>query len=71
LLFTYVINLLVVKPKFTRILMNMDPAPLYVVRGRTLPIEWEMSFIKWVNRKLVHKLVLKPCYLFLVVDHVY
>jgi hypothetical protein len=38
LLFTYVINLLAVKPKLTRILMNMDLAPLYVVRGRTMLI---------------------------------
>jgi hypothetical protein len=37
-LFTYVINLLAVKSKFTRILMNMDLAPLYVVRGRTMLI---------------------------------
>jgi hypothetical protein len=36
LLFIYVINLLAVKPNLTRILMNMDLAPLYVVRGRTM-----------------------------------
>jgi hypothetical protein len=29
-LFTYVIDFLVVKPKLTRILMNMDLGPLYV-----------------------------------------
>jgi hypothetical protein len=33
---TYVINLLVVKPKLTKILMNIDLAPLYVVRGRMI-----------------------------------
>jgi hypothetical protein len=36
LLCTYVINLLAVKLKLTRILMNMDLAPLYVIRGRTM-----------------------------------
>jgi hypothetical protein len=37
-LFTYIINLLAVKLKLTRILLNMDLAPLYVVRGRTVLI---------------------------------
>jgi hypothetical protein len=36
LLFTYVTNFLAVKPKLTRILVNMDLGPLYVVRGRTI-----------------------------------
>jgi hypothetical protein len=35
-LFTYVINFLAVKPKLTRTLMNMDLAPLYIVRGRMM-----------------------------------
>jgi hypothetical protein len=35
-LFTYVTNFLAVKPKLTRILVNMDLGPLYVVRGRTI-----------------------------------
>jgi hypothetical protein len=34
--YTYVINLLAVKSKLTRILMSMDLAPLYVVKGRTM-----------------------------------
>jgi hypothetical protein len=70
LLFTNDINLLAVKPKLNRILMNMDLAPLYVVRGRTMLIQWGMTFIKLVNRRLAYNLVLKPSYLFLVVDHV-
>jgi hypothetical protein len=37
-LFTYVINLLAVKPKLTRILMNMDLTPLCVVRWRMMLI---------------------------------
>jgi hypothetical protein len=35
LLFTYVTNFLAVKPKFTRIFVNMDFGPLYVIRGKT------------------------------------
>jgi hypothetical protein len=38
LLFTYVTKFLVVKPKLTRILVNMDLGPLYVVRGKTMLI---------------------------------
>jgi hypothetical protein len=36
LLFTYVTNFLAVKPRLTRILVNMDLGPLYVVRRRTI-----------------------------------
>jgi hypothetical protein len=38
LLFTYITNFLAVKPKLTRILVNMDVGPLYVVRGKTMLI---------------------------------
>jgi hypothetical protein len=38
LLFTYVTNFLAVKPKLTRILVNMDLGPLYDVRGKTMLI---------------------------------
>jgi hypothetical protein len=40
--------------------MNMDLAPLYVIRGRMMFLEWE-SFIKLFNRRLIHNLLLKPC----------
>jgi hypothetical protein len=36
LLFTYVTNFLAVKRKLTRMLVNMDLEPLYVIRGRTI-----------------------------------
>ena len=42
-LFTYVTSFLAVKPKLTRILVNMDLGPLYVVRGKAM-LQWE-SFI--------------------------
>ena len=35
-LFTYVTNFLAVKPKLTRILVNMDLGPLYVIRGKAM-----------------------------------
>jgi hypothetical protein len=38
MLFTYVTNFLVVKPKLTRILVNMGLGPLYAVRGKTMLI---------------------------------
>jgi hypothetical protein len=38
LLFTYVTNFLAVKPKLTRILVNRDLGPLYVVREKTMLI---------------------------------
>jgi hypothetical protein len=37
-LFTYVTKFLAVKPKFTRILVNIDLGPLYIVRGKTMLI---------------------------------
>jgi hypothetical protein len=38
LLFTYVTNFLAVKPKLTRILVNMDLGPIYVVSGKMMLI---------------------------------
>jgi hypothetical protein len=38
LLSTYVTNSVAVKPKLTRILVNMDLGPLYVARGKTMLI---------------------------------
>jgi hypothetical protein len=38
LLFTYVTNFLAVKPMLTRILMDMDLGPLYIVKGKTMLI---------------------------------
>jgi hypothetical protein len=38
LLFTYITNFLAMKPKLTRILVNMDLGPLYVVRGKIMLI---------------------------------
>jgi hypothetical protein len=38
LLFTYVTNFLDVKPKLTRISVNMDLGPLNVVRGKMMLI---------------------------------
>jgi hypothetical protein len=38
LLFTYVTNFVAVKPKLTRILVNMDFGPLYVLKGKMMLI---------------------------------
>jgi hypothetical protein len=59
----YVINFSALKSKLTRILMNMDLVPLYVVEGGRCQYSEEVPFIKLVNRRLVHNIVLKPCLL--------